>query len=102
MRRLQSNLAYLASIADRSHKPATAIPPYPAIMDGPPATPGSAISEESMQALKIAYRELRALYPDLQLQLQQQQQQQGGQVQGQGQGQGQGQAQAQVGGAGSG
>jgi len=35
MRRLQSNLAYLAAIADRSHKPSSQIPPHPAIMSAP-------------------------------------------------------------------
>ena len=66
MRRLQANLAYLANIADRYHKPVAAIQPCPAIIDAPPATPGSAISEESMQGLKAAYKELRELYPDIQ------------------------------------
>lgn len=36
MRRLQSNLAYLAAIADRAHKPSSQIPPHPAIMSAPP------------------------------------------------------------------
>ncbi|KAF8863153.1 hypothetical protein BDZ45DRAFT_670461 [Acephala macrosclerotiorum] len=39
MRRLQSNLAYLAAIADRSHKPSSQIPPHPAIMSAPPLSP---------------------------------------------------------------
>lgn len=39
MRRLQSNLAYLAAIADRSHKPSSQIPPHPAIMTAPPLSP---------------------------------------------------------------
>jgi hypothetical protein len=38
MRRLQSNLAYLAAIADRAHKPSSQIPPHPAIMSAPPMT----------------------------------------------------------------
>ncbi|TVY53077.1 hypothetical protein LCER1_G006595 [Lachnellula cervina] len=38
MRRLQSNLAYLAAIADRSHKPSSQIPPHPAIMTAPSIT----------------------------------------------------------------
>jgi len=45
MRRLQSNLAYLAAIADRSHKPSSQIPPHPAIMHAPAIT---------VKALKIA------------------------------------------------
>lgn len=39
MRRLQSNLAYLAAIADRAHKPSSQIPAHPAIMSAPPMTP---------------------------------------------------------------
>ncbi|MCJ1473664.1 hypothetical protein MMC13_002315 [Lambiella insularis] len=63
MRRLQSNLAYLANIADRAHKPADQIPRHPVIMDAP-VVPGSAISEESMQQLKSMYASLTELYPD--------------------------------------
>ena len=36
MRRLQCNLAYLAAIADRSHKPSSQIPAHPAIISAPP------------------------------------------------------------------
>lgn len=39
MRRLQANLAYLAAIADRSHKPSSQIPPHPAIISAPPISP---------------------------------------------------------------
>ncbi|KAL8709435.1 MAG: hypothetical protein Q9220_005818 [cf. Caloplaca sp. 1 TL-2023] len=35
MRRLQANLAYLASVADRHHKPGNAVPQFPAIMEPP-------------------------------------------------------------------
>merc|ERR1711977_736487 len=38
MRRLQANLAYLAAIADRSHKPDSQIPRHPATMTAPPLT----------------------------------------------------------------
>ena len=62
MRRLQCNLAYLASIADRSHKPASAIPAMPAIMDPPPPVPGNTIGEEGMKGLGRMYEELRGLY----------------------------------------
>lgn len=62
MRRLQCNLAYLASIADRSHKPASAIPAMPAIMDPPPPVPGNTIGEEGMRGLGRMYEELRGLY----------------------------------------
>lgn len=39
MRRLQANLAYLAAIADRSHKPSSQIPPHPTIISAPPLSP---------------------------------------------------------------
>jgi hypothetical protein len=39
MRRLQANLAYLAAIADRSHKPSSQIPPHPAIISAPSLSP---------------------------------------------------------------
>ncbi|MCJ1388882.1 hypothetical protein MMC18_001733 [Xylographa bjoerkii] len=63
MRRLQSNLAYLAYIADRVHKPADQFPRHPAIME-PPVVPGSTLSEEGVQELKSLYAELAQLYPD--------------------------------------
>ncbi|MCJ1355017.1 MAG: hypothetical protein MMC33_005008 [Icmadophila ericetorum] len=62
MRRLQSNLAYLASIADRLHKPPGSIPPCPAIMDAPPNYVGNVISEEGMSGLRKMYEELKGLY----------------------------------------
>ncbi|MCJ1432323.1 hypothetical protein MMC27_001679 [Xylographa pallens] len=63
MRRLQSNLAYLAYIADRVHKPADQFPRHPAIMDAP-AVPGSTLSDEGVEDLKSMYAELAQLYPD--------------------------------------
>ncbi|MCJ1287918.1 hypothetical protein MMC26_007270 [Xylographa opegraphella] len=63
MRRLQSNLAYLAYIADRVHKPADQFPRHPAIMDAP-AVPGSTLSEGGVQGLKSLYAELAQLYPE--------------------------------------
>ncbi|OBT49599.1 hypothetical protein VE04_09988, partial [Pseudogymnoascus sp. 24MN13] len=39
MRRIQYNLAYLAAIADRSHKPSSQIPPHPAVISAPSLTP---------------------------------------------------------------
>jgi hypothetical protein len=54
MRRLQANLAYLATIADRAKKPGNQPPPAPAIMDHPP----------HMQTLAEMYGKLRDLYPD--------------------------------------
>ena len=53
MRRLQSNLAYLAAIADRTHKPASHIPPSPAIMTSPSHLP----------RLTDTYKKLATLFP---------------------------------------
>ncbi|RPA92440.1 hypothetical protein L873DRAFT_1709977, partial [Choiromyces venosus 120613-1] len=53
MRRLQCNLAYLAAIADRSHKPASQIPPSPTILLAPPGMP----------VLERMYKDLQGLYP---------------------------------------
>lgn len=39
MRCLQSNLAYLAAVADRAHKPTSTLPPAPAILTAPKAVP---------------------------------------------------------------
>ena len=39
MRRLQGNLAYLAAIADRSHKPSNQIPSHPQVISAPPLAP---------------------------------------------------------------
>ncbi|KAI9772794.1 MAG: hypothetical protein M1839_002295 [Geoglossum umbratile] len=52
MRRLQANLAYLAAMADRSHKPGP-IPTSPVIMIAPPEMP----------SLNESYRKLLALFP---------------------------------------
>ncbi|KAH0536158.1 hypothetical protein FGG08_006945 [Glutinoglossum americanum] len=52
MRRLQANLAYLAAMADRSHKPGP-IPTFPAIM----------IAPTEMPSLSEPYRKLLALFP---------------------------------------
>src|SRR4051794_33011484 len=41
MPRLQGNLAYLAAIADRHHKPSDQIPSHPLVMSAPPLTPRS-------------------------------------------------------------
>lgn len=87
MRRLQANLAYLAAIADRSHKPSSQIPTHPAIMAAPPlmpkpqntsavSTPASELkkdeSEEKdvvedrearVETLKMQYKKLQDLFP---------------------------------------
>ena len=56
MRRLQANLAYLAAMADRSHKPGP-IPTSPAIMTAPPEMP----------LLIEPYKKLLALFPGAKL-----------------------------------
>ncbi|KAF2493758.1 hypothetical protein BU16DRAFT_53573 [Lophium mytilinum] len=53
MRRLQANLSYLATTAERAHKPAAQIPPGPAIMSIPSTPP----------ALSELYTKLQILYP---------------------------------------
>jgi len=87
MRRLQSNLAYLAAIADRSHKPSSQIPAHPAIMSAPPipskSQPTSATTsspqaetkkeestdvkmpdnEDHAEILREQYKKLQALFP---------------------------------------
>ena len=82
MRRLQSNLAYLAAIADRSHKPSSQIPPHPAIMSAPPLAPKPSVTspsgekkedpseekkseenEDRIETLKDQYKRLQTLFP---------------------------------------
>jgi len=89
MRRLQSNLAYLAAIADRSHKPSSQIPPHPAIMTAPSITSKPALKfpfpdetetkeedsdakkkenmeeldEDRVEVLKDQYKKLQDLFP---------------------------------------
>lgn len=87
MRRLQANLAYLAAIADRSHKPSSQIPPHPAIMSAPPLTPRSSqptspktdtskkedpeefkldvLGDDHSEALREQYKKLQALFPNV-------------------------------------
>ncbi len=55
MRRLQINLAYLAALADRTHKPGSQIPPCPSILRAPP----------EMSILEGLYRRLQELYPGI-------------------------------------
>ena len=61
MRRLQSNLAYLASIADRAHKPPDRIPLFPAIMEAPSA---DVEGEGGTEGLREMYGRLRELWPE--------------------------------------
>ncbi|KAL1859922.1 hypothetical protein Plec18170_001869 [Paecilomyces lecythidis] len=66
MRRLQANLAYLASIADKAKKAAGVLPSAPAIMTPPPSLP----------SLSNMYAKLNELFPGAAKAQQQQQQQQ--------------------------
>ncbi|KAL8870126.1 MAG: hypothetical protein Q9174_003759, partial [Haloplaca sp. 1 TL-2023] len=70
MRRLQANLAYLASVADRNHKPGNVVPPFPNIMEAPNLPNVSKGAESGAKTeggggndLKKMYRELRELWP---------------------------------------
>lgn len=54
MRRLQANLAYLATIADRSKKPGNVVPPGPQILTPPPNVPG----------MEELYARLNELFPE--------------------------------------
>ncbi|KAI9786272.1 MAG: hypothetical protein M1816_008081 [Peltula sp. TS41687] len=56
MRCLQANLAYLAAVADRAHKPSSSIPSSPAIITAPKSMSSSFISE--------LYRNLAELFPE--------------------------------------
>ena len=67
MRRLQSNLAYLACIADRPHKPQNPIPAFPAIMETPALRKAEAEAEgdaEREKELRQKYESLKELWPD--------------------------------------
>lgn len=68
MRRLQANLAYLASVADRPHKPWNSVPLWPAIM-APPEKPKGPAGEEAGETpgekeLRESYENLGELWPD--------------------------------------
>ena len=54
MRCLQANLAYLAAVADRAHKPTAPVPQRPAIMVAPRSVP----------AVEDLYAQLNALFSD--------------------------------------
>ncbi|KAL8655945.1 MAG: hypothetical protein Q9210_000583 [Variospora velana] len=57
MRRLQANLAYLASVADRNHKPGNAVPLFPAIMEAPVLPPPAATKVKQQQQKDNAEQE---------------------------------------------
>jgi hypothetical protein len=68
MKRLQSNLAYLAAIADRSHKPSSQIPSHPAVMSAPALT--FKVTSSSLDAaVEVSEKEnknhIKKLYSDL-------------------------------------
>lgn len=60
MRRLQANLAYLASIAEQHTKPQNPIPQFPAIMEAPGVTE----AENGKEWLRDMYVKMRELWPD--------------------------------------
>ena len=62
MRRLQANLAYLANVADRNHKPGNVVPQFPAIME--PPTHEGASSEKGKESLREIYARLKELWPE--------------------------------------
>ncbi len=65
MRRLQSNLAYLASIADRVHKPWNPVPQFPAILEPPSLVEGEEGSEKTeKKSIRELYGKLKELWPD--------------------------------------
>ena len=68
MRRLQSNLAYLASVADRPHKPMNTIPAWPAIMEPPSRKSsegqGEVEESEAEKGVRERYEGLKELWPD--------------------------------------
>lgn len=92
MRRLQANLAYLAAIADKTHKPTSQAPTHPAILTAPPlvvkpastSSVNSPVSEtkkeeaddkkdpaitedraERIARLKAQYKGLQELFPEV-------------------------------------
>ena len=60
LRRMQANLAYLASLAERHQKPNSQQPPWPQIMTAPPG-------DEKLAAM---YSRLQALFPQWRVQQQ--------------------------------
>ncbi|KAI4202322.1 MAG: hypothetical protein LQ348_001531 [Seirophora lacunosa] len=77
MRRLQANLAYLASVADRNHKPGNAVPLFPAIMEPPVLPPPPKAKQkdaeqeadaeqetDARETIKQLYGKIRELWPE--------------------------------------
>ena len=60
LRRMQANLAYLASVAERHQKPNAQTPPWPQVMSAPPG-------DERLAAM---YSRLQALFPQWRVQQQ--------------------------------
>ncbi|KAI0457806.1 hypothetical protein F5B21DRAFT_463283 [Xylaria acuta] len=82
MRRLQTNLAYLAGLADKERKPTQPSQPYPAFLKPPPLNtsvklrqvqaqdgnevkPDTIDREETAKYIGELYRRLQALFPDI-------------------------------------
>ena len=63
MRRVQSNLGYLGSHADKARRPEKEVPACPAIMDAPPQIPG-ADNLDGREELVTMYEKLRGLFPE--------------------------------------
>ncbi|KAL8963101.1 MAG: hypothetical protein Q9193_000594 [Seirophora villosa] len=73
MRRLQANLAYLASVADRNHKPGNVVPLFPAIMEPPVLPPPPKAKQkqkddeqeaDARETIKQLYGKIRELWPE--------------------------------------
>ncbi|KAI0863692.1 hypothetical protein F4860DRAFT_47586 [Xylaria cubensis] len=82
MRRLQTNLAYLAGLADKERKPTQPSQPYPAFLKPPPLNTGIKLRqvqaqdgnevkteiidrEETAKYIGELYRKLQSLFPDI-------------------------------------
>ena len=63
MRRIQSNLSYLAAVADRMYKPPEKVPSQPAVMDTLPKIAGNTIPVAQLETLRTMYMELKELFP---------------------------------------
>lgn len=63
MRRVQSNLGYLGSHADKARRPDKEVPGWPAMMDAPPQIAG-ADDLDGREELVTMYEKLRELFPE--------------------------------------
>ncbi|KAI0555506.1 hypothetical protein F4679DRAFT_172792 [Xylaria curta] len=81
MRRLQTNLAYLAGLADKERKPTQPSQPYPAFLKPPPLNTGIKLRQQAQDGNEVKtdntdreetakyigelYRKLQSLFPDI-------------------------------------